>query len=589
MLKEGASKSNLGIMGFNRFNFAREESVETTNRNNQEKPKIQSTRKEKLEPVSSRTVTTTESQAIQSSIFDFLEIKREIIEKCLFHPCPKQFNDPTEALEYFDSRFRMLRTVLQRTKMYLGFSAGHLEELKELFVLVASAESGMLSLLKRNGIPVDLVIVKTQELEWLARFRQILEKQLMHRISGLMVDQKENAKIDYEIRKKISRQLFSEAEKRRMGRLCMSLDYLFGSPASFHSFSITFYKIDYVTGTMLTNPQTIFPMKIEHDRRAAFIGEILTVQPDEDLHAALVFELQIQKNSRGDEMIRQGWTLIPTREADLEMMLAAAKQARDAQLFTDLTNQVEEGPKHSKFKPTIQYSGSEVQNETEPKDESSDEELFLGMDKHGFLKNQVKRPSKERIFKGSTSGTESSEFLELESSKLIFNRKEEKRIFHDKERQDIIDPYNIRNWPESTGKFKLPFYKYPLNLKTSLEALKYNDRIGDNFLYIQLTKASEGESVIIFEHHHRRFCHLSYIVPSVHRDRDHEAQKEEISKLKDANKIARDEIMRLSSLFEAHKKKYQEMTLLENDQVSKLLAEEKRILDALRKNPFSQD
>jgi len=376
------------------------------------------------------------------------------------------------------------------------------------------------------------VIVKTQEMEWLARLRQILEKQLMHKMSEMKVNQKENAKLDYEMRKKISRQLFSEAERRRMGRLCLSLDYLFGSPASFFSFSITFYKINYVTGAMLTNPQTILPMKLERDRRAAFIGEILSVQPDEDLHAALVFELQIQKNSRADEIVRQGWTIIPTREADLEIMLAA---------------------------------------------------------EDGNLKGRANRQNKSRIFRKNNSEAESNEFVELGVSKLFSDRHKERRIFHDKERQDIIDPFNIRNWPESTGKFKLPFYKYPLNLKASLESLKYNDRISDNFLCIQITKASEGESVVVFEHHHRLFCHLSYIVPSIHRDRDYETQKEEIHKLRSANKTALEEIMRLSSLFENHKKKYQEMTVLENDQVSKLLAEEKRILEALRKNPFSQD
>jgi len=154
MLKEGATKSKLGMIMFNRFNFSKKESHDTSPPKNQEKLKIRSSRLEKLGPASQPTAPTNVSQTVQPLRFDFLEIRRDIIERCLFQLFPKQFATPMEALEYFDTRFRMLRAVLQRAKMYLGFSAGHLEEMNELFVFVASAESEMLNLLKRNGIPV---------------------------------------------------------------------------------------------------------------------------------------------------------------------------------------------------------------------------------------------------------------------------------------------------------------------------------------------------------------------------------------------------------------------------------------------------
>lgn len=148
---------------------------------------------------------------------------------------------------------------------------------------------------------------------------------------------------------------------------------------------------------------------------------------------------------------------------------------------------------------------------------------------------------------------------------------------------------------ENVGKFKLPFYHYPIKYVSPYADFKYNNRVGKLFLFIQSKGAlgsdfaSQEDLRDLMEKNNRGFAHMSYSIPAIHAEREFEHYQDEKSKLAKDNVELTDENKRLNKLLDNQQKKLEDLLAIENNEVGKILKGEKALVNALKRNPFEPD
>ena len=142
------------------------------------------------------------------------------------------------------------------------------------------------------------------------------------------------------------------------------------------------------------------------------------------------------------------------------------------------------------------------------------------------------------------------------------------------------------------GKFKIPFYHYPIKLSCPQDELKYENRIDDLFLFVQTKEieATNFEAQLEYENMiHKNingFSQITYIVPEIHKIIDKKEEKEKLEILREEKDAFEKETIRLNEIVEIQKKKLENLLERDDDKMLKILNGERNLLKAIKINPF---